>query len=839
MRVRRAVKMIVSIRRRNLRGTVMKTGAGGDFLGIRNARKKLLIAGVCSVALAMAGALSVPAAAETYFVSTAGELRDSITAANADGDPSSTIVMTANFGVDGVGLPGATKTLMIDTNGFTLSTAGNNSIILQSGAGPITLEGTITGVGIAANSTNAAISIRGISSIVNNATIQGGASSAGLGATGVDLGGPPAGPATLVNNGIIRGGDGTTTGGLGLLVRTGANPVINTGTIEGGNGANAIRANSAATNLSIINSGTIRAGVGQPDAIVLAAGSTGAINLELQSGSEIFGNVIGGTGLNDRLALGGDEDDSFDVSAIGAAVQYRNFNIFEKTDASTWTITGIGSGQAAPWDIYEGTLLMAAGSDLGDGPIDLLGGTLAGIGTVGATTAAAGTVISPGINGIGTLTIDGDYAGDGNLLEIETVLGGDGSATDLLVVNGATSGTTSVQVTNLGGTGAQTVEGIKIVDITGTSNGEFSLLGEIVLNGEQAVLEGAYAYSLFQGGITDPTDGDWYLRSAGFSPTVTSYESYAGVLLGLIEMPTFQQRRGNIYMPSRTDGFMVADPTADVSGYAPPPGNVWARIEAPFGHYEGNSDSGTEYDLSRFRVQIGIDGQLSQSDTGMVIAGVNAQYGHANADLSSDTGDGDNSTDSFGGGLSLTWLGKSGSYVDAQASAHYLQSDLSSDVVGELVSNNEGLGYGLSLETGHKLNLDAAWSITPQAQLAYTSVDFDDFTDPLGTDVSLETGESLKGRIGLALGHDIFDGESRTHVYAVANLTYEFLGEQSVDVAGVNVAFKPQKFGGELGLGGTYEWAGGKYAIEAEALGQSSFEGSYGIKGTVGFSTRF
>ena len=82
-------------------------------------------------------------------------------------------------------------------------------------------------------------------------------------------------------------------------------------------------------------------------------------------------------------------------------------------------------------------------------------------------------------------------------------------------------------------------------------------------------------------------------------------------------------------------------------------------------------------------------------------------------------------------------------------------------------------------------------------------------------------------------------GESRTHVYAVANLTYEFLGEQSVDVAGVNVTFEPQKFGGELGLGGTYEWAGGKYALQAEALGQSSFEGSYGIKGTVGFSTRF
>jgi fibronectin-binding autotransporter adhesin len=106
--------------------------------------------------------------------------------------------------------------------------------------------------------------------------------------------------------------------------------------------------------------------------------------------------------------------------------------------------------------------------------------------------------------------------------------------------------------------------------------------------------------------------------------------------------------------------------------------------------------------------------------------------------------------------------------------------------------------------------------------------------------VSLESGESLKGRIGLALGHDsLVTGESRTHVYALANLTHEFLGEQSVDVAGVNIAFEPQKFGGKLGLGGTYEWAGGKYALHGEALGQTSFEGSYGVKGAVGFSTRF
>jgi type V secretory pathway adhesin AidA len=53
----------------------------------------------------------------------------------------------------------------------------------------------------------------------------------------------------------------------------------------------------------------------------------------------------------------------------------------------------------------------------------------------------------------------------------------------------------------------------------------FSLLGDAVVNGEEAVLAGAYAYCLFQGAPTE-TDGDWYLRSIGFTASATAYETY-------------------------------------------------------------------------------------------------------------------------------------------------------------------------------------------------------------------------------------------------------------------------------------------------------------------------
>ena len=68
--------------------------------------------------------------------------------------------------------------------------------------------------------------------------------------------------------------------------------------------------------------------------------------------------------------------------------------------------------------------------------------------------------------------------------------------TDRLVVAGGTSGDTSVTVTNVGGTGAPTVEGIKIIDVGGASEGQFTLVGDYEIAGQQAVVGDAYAYTL-------------------------------------------------------------------------------------------------------------------------------------------------------------------------------------------------------------------------------------------------------------------------------------------------------------------------------------------------------
>ncbi|MEW9837771.1 autotransporter family protein [Mesorhizobium marinum] len=501
------------------------------------------------------------------------------------------------------------------------------------------------------------------------------------------------------------------------------------------------------------------------------------------------------------------------INGAGAINQYAGRTIF---NADQPGFTGLTS-------VYGGTLEVNGALS---GIMDVRGGILAGTGSVGDTANYAGGTIAPGSNGIGTLTIDGNYTSAGGALRIETDFGDPSFPTDLLAITGDSilgAGATRVFVTNVGSGGlATTGDGIKIVDVAGASAADAFVLGAPAIGG-------AYLYGLFQNGIADPADGDWYLRMTDtLAPTVPVYENYPVVMLGLTELPTLQQRVGDRYWP-------VADAAAGYAG----PRNLWTRIEGAHRHVEGDSTSGAAYDSDRFLVHAGIDGLLAENASGMLIGGFNAQYGRVNADIESDLGNGDNSTDSYGVGATLTWYGNDGIYVDGQAAIARLSSDLSADATGELADGNDGVGYAFSIEAGRKLPVSGNWSVTPQAQLAYTSVDFDNFTDPFGATVSLESGDSLKGRIGASLDYDAGAGAGRSHVYGIANLTYEFLDGTAVDVAGTEVAFEPDAFGAELGLGGTYRWADGKYALYGEALASTSFEGSYGFKGTLGFSTAF
>ena len=118
---------------------------------------------------------------------------------------------------------------------------------------------------------------------------------------------------------------------------------------------------------------------------------------------------------------------------------------------------------------------------------------------------------------------------NGGLVRVNTVFDGDASASGRLVVTGDTSGNGQIQTVKVGGSGAPTVEGIKVIDVQGASNANFTLLGDYSFRGDQAVVAGAYAYRLYKNGVSKPTDGDWYLRAYDyFGHKVGSKENEEG-----------------------------------------------------------------------------------------------------------------------------------------------------------------------------------------------------------------------------------------------------------------------------------------------------------------------
>lgn len=106
----------------------------------------------------------------------------------------------------------------------------------------------------------------------------------------------------------------------------------------------------------------------------------------------------------------------------------------------------------------EGTLTFGDSEETG--AVFTLNGDLINMGTLVSGSSSH----TPG----NTLYVDGDYTGSGGSLYLNTVLGNDDSATDKLVITGDASGETGLYINGIG-EGAQTVNGIEVVDVGGVS----------------------------------------------------------------------------------------------------------------------------------------------------------------------------------------------------------------------------------------------------------------------------------------------------------------------------------------------------------------------------------
>ncbi|MDF8364817.1 autotransporter outer membrane beta-barrel domain-containing protein [Achromobacter anxifer] len=576
---------------------------------------------------------------------------------------------------------------------------------------------------------------------------------------------------------------------------------------------------------------------------------------------------------------------------VGVSTAFSGTSGFNKLGAGILTLSGDSAAFTGNTGIQAGTLQV---DGVLGGPVNVLAAArLTGTGRVGATVNQ-GTIAPGPRSGFGTLTIAGDYAAQGGNLEIRTQLGADNSPTDKLVITGSSAGTTPVTVKNMGGAGALTQRGIQVVQVNGVSAGQFDLAnGDYVMGGRPALVAGAYGYVLQK----DAADGGWYLRSSltnpgttptdpgttptdpgtptnpgtptdpgttptnpgttptnpgttptnpGTTPTdpgtpspggeppllyqpgVPVYEAYANTLLQLSQLPTLRQRVGNrLYDPA----------DAGRNG-------VWSRFEGTTGRLEpAASTTGVRQDIDSWKAQFGVDRVLAGAEEGSrLVGGLAFHYGKADTRVSSVYGNGKIDTTSYGLTPTLTWYGKNGVYVDAQAQATWFDSDLNSRLAGKLKGGQKAQSYGLGIEAGKAFGVAEGFALIPQAQLTYVSTRFDSFNDRFGARVESDKGDSLLGRIGIALDYKSnwqTAGVSReSSVYGVVNVKHEFLDGTRVRVAGTQVDSRKSRTWGSVGAGVNYGW-GGRYAIYGQVDADADFSGSHIVTATAGFRMSF
>lgn len=621
---------------------------------------------------------------------------------------------------------------------------------------------------------------------------------------------------------VGRGGTGTMTIEKGGFARADSN--VHIAIDATGNGT--LHLNGDATGRGVLEAGSVIRGLGATADLDLNGGILRANRNEANFLDGFAALTVGAEGV-------WIDSNTYDIE-IGT--DFSGSSSFNKLGLGHLTLSGDSSGFVGAATVSAGTL--AVNGVLG-GTMDVEpAGRLVGTGQVGTTTNRG--IVAPGYrNAMGTLTVQGNYSATGGRLEIETVLGDDSSQTSRLLVNGATSGTTQVDVINRGGLGGQTVEGIRIVEVTGASNGSFVLDGDYIFHGEQAVVAGAYAYRLYQGSVSDPADGDWYLRSALFETDdpappplyqsgVPIYESYAANLQSLNALPTLQQRVGNQSWADR------ANPGAR---------GMWGRTEGIRTRASADvSTTGSDQHTDSWKTQLGAVWVMADTAKGeRLVAGVTVHYGEANSGVRSIFGDGALKTEGYGVGATLTWYGVEGFYVDGQAQISYFNSDVASNIIGMLAEDNDGDGEAFSIEAGKRMHIGGKLSITPQVQTAYSNVHFDRFVDPSGARVSTGRGDSLKTRWGVSLDHQSVWENGRSHIYGLVNLNYEWLDGTRAVVSGTPIDRADERLWGEVGLGASVNWAS-DLTLYSEVSANSPFSdlgNSYDLKGSVGLNLQF
>ncbi|EBP7484751.1 autotransporter outer membrane beta-barrel domain-containing protein [Salmonella enterica subsp. enterica] len=430
----------------------------------------------------------------------------------------------------------------------------------------------------------------------------------------------------------------------------------------------------------------------------------------------------------------------------------------------------------------EGTLVFGDSEETG--AILTLNGDLINMGTLASGSSSS----TPG----NTLYVDGDYTGNGGSLYLNTVLGDDDSATDKLVITGDASGTTDLYINGIGN-GAQTTNGIEVVDVGGTSTSDAFVL-------KNEVNASLYTYRLYW----NESDNDWYLASKAQSDDDDSGGDVTPPDDDRDVTPSDDGDNGGNVTPPDDGGDVAPQYRADIgaymgnqwmarnlqmqtlydregSQYRNADGSVWARFKA--GKAESEAVSGNiDMDSNYSQFQLGGDILAWGNGQQSVTVGVMASYINADTDSTGNRGaDGSQFTssgnvDGYNLGVYATWFADaqthSGAYVDSWYQYGFYNNSVESGDAGS--ESYDSTANAVSLETGYRYDIALSngntVSLTPQAQVVWQNYSADSVKDNYGTRIDGQDSDSWTTRLGLRVDGKLYKG-SRTVIqpFAEAN----------------------------------------------------------------------
>ena len=287
------------------------------------------------------------------------------------------------------------------------------------------------------------------------------------------------------------------------------------------------------------------------------------------------------------------------------------------------------------------------------------------------------------------------------------------------------------------------------------------------------------------------------------------YEALPSVVLGLNRLPDFRER-------------MSAPRTAN---------GGWARVETFRGKWKADESTteGLEYDHRRHGLKAGVDTTVGEHG----LLGVSFHHRQGSAEAPNG---GEIDLSGNGAGVSGTWAGDMGVYVDVQAEVTWYGADLRSASRGVLKTDVSGRGHALGMEVGRRVE-GGRVVLTPRARLAHSRVSVNDFTDAVGTRVSLEDGRSLKGRAGVVV-ETAPDGARGNRVFGSVDVEHEFSDERKVVVSGTELKSKAEATWLRLGLNGSHTWDDGRYTVQG-GMSYATSGGSRELGGGVSLNVRF